>query len=80
MAYLHISPGKRGDRGVVRPVEAVPKLQLWKTSKACQATLNLGEKPGRTLVRFDRFFQELVQNQPGFGTSSVICLFTGEVL
>jgi hypothetical protein len=45
-------------------------FSFWKTSDACQAALNLGEKPGRTLVRFDRFFQELVQNQPGFGTSS----------
>jgi hypothetical protein len=30
------------------------------------------EKPGRTLVRFDRFFQELVQNQASFGTNSDI--------
>ncbi|MDR1353056.1 MAG: hypothetical protein LBK05_07225, partial [Treponema sp.] len=34
------------------------------------ASLDLGEKPGRTLVRFDRFFQEPGQNQPGFGTGS----------
>jgi hypothetical protein len=35
----------------------VHKLCL-STSYACTASLNLIEKPGRTLVRFDRFFQE----------------------
>jgi hypothetical protein len=34
---------------------AVPTLQFFGT-----ASLELIEKPGRTLVRFDRFFEELV--------------------
>jgi hypothetical protein len=46
--------------------EAVPKLQFWKTSSACPDSLNLIEKLGRTLVRFDRFFQELVPSQTKF--------------
>jgi hypothetical protein len=37
--------------------------------------LDLGEKPGRTLVRFDGFSKSLFQNQPGFGTSSVIRIY-----
>jgi hypothetical protein len=44
--------------------EAVPKLQFLEdkqslsTGSACPASANLVEKPGRDLVRFDRFFQE----------------------
>jgi hypothetical protein len=38
--------------------EAVTKLQFWGDKLACPASLNFVEKPGRTLVRFDRLFQE----------------------
>jgi hypothetical protein len=41
-----------------------------KTSAFGKAALNLLEKAGRTLVRFDRFFKSISQNQPGFGKCS----------
>jgi hypothetical protein len=48
---------------------AVPGLQLWKTGEACQATVNLGGNRA-----FDRFPQELVKNQPGFGQAHFFSL------
>jgi hypothetical protein len=36
------------------------------------ASLNLVEKPGRTLVRFDRFFQELVPKPCALAHSQLV--------
>jgi hypothetical protein len=39
--------------------EAVPKISFWGDKLCLSGFFGLAEKPGRTLARFDRVFQEL---------------------
>jgi hypothetical protein len=45
-------------------------LKLFQNFSFGTATLDVGEKAGRTLIRLDRFFREPVEKPWGFGTGS----------